>query len=186
MTVRKKKIDETAEFWITYGIDLKKRRIYLDEEVDEFSMGWINRAIMLMVDLDDKAPIEVYINCFGGSVYDGLGLYDILSNINVPIHTYCVGSAMSMALLLFLAGDVRVATPNSTFMAHSLSAGMGGKLSEMKVDMKESERLHKVLVKILADNTLKSEKWWEAEIKHEDKYYDVKRAKELGIIIEEE
>ena len=34
-------------------------------------------------------PIELYISSFGGSVYDGLALVDIIRNSNTPIHTYC-------------------------------------------------------------------------------------------------
>ena len=60
----KKKID-TNTFYIEYGIDVPGRRVFLDEEVDEVSMGWIMRAIQTMIDLDSTSPISVFINSFG-------------------------------------------------------------------------------------------------------------------------
>jgi len=178
----KKKVNtEDQRFFIQYGINIKKRRVFLDEEVDEASIGWIVRSIMEMVDEDPEAPISLYVNSFGGSAYDGLALYDILESLECPIHTYCLGSAMSMGLILFLAGDERFGYPRATFMAHSLSAGVWGKVEEMTIDLKESKRLNDLLLAILADKTKKTKKWWGDKIKHDDFYIDPKAAEKLGI-----
>jgi len=180
---RKKKIDVNT-FYIQNGIDVERRRIFLDEEVDETSMGWIIRSVQMMMDIDSESPIKLYINSFGGSAYDGLALYDLLESLPCEVHTTCIGSAMSMSLILFLVGDVRTAYPRATFMAHSLSAGIDGNISEMSIDLKESKRLNDILLKILADRTKKSLKWWSKEIQHEDRYYDYNKSLKIGIITE--
>ncbi len=180
----KRKIDINT-FYIQHGIDIIGRRVFLDEEVDEMSMGWIIRSIQMMIDIDSEKPIKLFINSFGGSVYDGLALYDLLESLPCLVHTTCIGSAMSMALLLFLAGDVRTAYPRATFMSHGLSGGIEGSMSDMKIDLAESKRLNNILLRVLSDRTKKSLNWWKKEIEHEDKYYDYTKALKLGIITEE-
>ena len=180
----KRKIDVNT-FYIQHGIDVANRRIFLDEEVDEASVGWIIRAVQTMIDIDKDKPIKFFINSFGGSVYDGLALYDLLESLPCEVHTICIGSAMSMSLILFLVGDIRTAYPRSTFMAHSLSGGLEGTLNDMKIDLNESKRLNNILLKILADRTKHTLAWWKKEIEHEDRYYDYSKSLKLGIITEE-
>ena len=180
----KKKIDINS-FYIQHGIDIIGRQIFLDEEVSELSMGWIMRSIQMMIEINAETPIKLFINSFGGDVYSGLALFDLLESLPCEVHTTCLGSAMSMSLILFLVGDVREAYPRSTFMAHSLSGGIEGNMAEMKIDLDESKRLNNILLKILADRTKKSLNWWKKEVEHEDKYYDYKKSIKLGIITEE-
>jgi len=180
----KKKADVNT-FYIQHGIDVPGRRIFLGEDVDESSMGWIMRSVQLMIDDNDKIPINIFINSFGGSAYDGLALYDLLESLPCAVHTTCIGSAMSMSLILFLVGDVRKAYPRASWMAHQVISGSEGPLNDLKIDLDETERLNNVLLKILAERTKKSLKFWQKEIAHDDKYYDYKKALKLGIITEE-
>lgn len=181
---KKKTSKEWTEYYIEYGIDVPNRKVMLDEDVDETSMGWIYRSIEKMVENDNEKPIELIINSYGGEVYAGLALYDLLEKIECQINTHAVGASMSMGLILFLAGDRRTAGERATFMAHSLAGGIEGKLSDMKIDVKEADRLNNILLDILTEKTKKSKKWWTTEIEHKDKYYSTKRAKQLGIINE--
>jgi ATP-dependent Clp protease protease subunit len=145
-------------------------------------MGWIKRAIKLMLRKDAESPILLNISSYGGSVYDGLGLYDMIRKLPCPVYTHCEGYAMSMGLVLFVAGDVRTAEENSTFMAHSVSSIAGGKAFEIDLESKEVNRLNKLMAKLLSERTNRDAKWWEKEIKYEDKYYNVVNAKKLGIL----
>lgn len=170
-------------YWLEMGIDLVNRRIMLDEEVADFSTGMCQRALDVMIEADDTKPIYVIINSLGGDCYSGLALYDAIERIkDTPVITVGTGAIMSMGLIIFLASDYRVATPRSTFMAHSVSSGIWGKLREMEIDIKETKRLNDQLINILAEKTKHSLKWWKKEIQHEDQYYDVKKAKKLGIV----
>jgi len=175
---------ENQLFYIQYGIDLIKRKIMIDEEIEESAIGWVIRAITLMVENNPEDPIEIYINSFGGCVYSGLALYDLLDSLSTPIHTYCLGSAMSMSLVLYLVGDIRYSFPRSTFMAHSVSSGTEGTVRVQEVDIKEAKRLNDILIDILADRTKKSKKFWAETVKHDDFYMDSKKAKQLGIVTE--
>jgi len=174
---------DSSKYWIENGIDLVKRRIMLDEEVDEYSTGWLFRAIYKMVEMDKTAPIDFIINSYGGSVYDGMMLYDLIRSLDyLTVRTYATGKIMSMGLILFLAGDERKASTNATFMAHSLSSGVWGKMREIEVDVKECKRLNNILIGILAERSKHTVNWWNKEIKHEDCFYDVHKAIDLGLV----
>jgi ATP-dependent protease ClpP protease subunit len=89
---------------------------------------------------------------------------------------------MSMATVIFLAGDERVSYPNSTFMLHAVSSMVDGKLYEMELDVKETKRLNEVLLQIIVDNTKHNASWWNKQLKYEDKYFDSEGALEAGIV----
>ena len=96
----------------------------------------------------------MYINSPGGSVSDGLALYDVMAGISCPIRTVCVGMAASMGSLLFAAGNKRDMLPHATVMIHDpLTTGISG--SALSVDQ-ASRRLmetREITASILADHT---------------------------------
>ena len=175
----------SAQFYIQYGVDIERRRITLDEDIDEFSTGFSIRGIHKMIDEDPTGPIDIYINSYGGSVYDGLALYDTLVALEeAEVRTHALGKVMSMGLIIFLAGDKRYSSPRSTFMAHSVSGGSDGKIYEIKDDVEESKRLNAILLQILADRTSMTLSWWRKQIEFRDRYYDAKQAEQYGILEE--
>ena len=101
-----------------------------------------------------RQPIELYINSFGGSCYDGLALVDIIRTNENPINTYCFGSCMSMGFWIFMAGKKRLAGKNSTFMYHEVSGWVWDKLEGMKQEVKECERLQVLYDSIITSQTL--------------------------------
>lgn len=184
MTAKKKSGMELVEFFLNYGIDIKNRNVFLDGDIDEDSVGAVIRGVIAMTNDDTEKPITVYINSYGGVVYEGLALYDSLVALDCPVHTICYGKAMSMALIVYLAGDKRFSSPRATFMNHS-SAGMaGGKVVDMKNDVKEIDRLENMCYDILAEKTNHTKAWWAKASKYEDCYYDYEKAKKLGIVTE--
>jgi len=182
--VAKKKDKESDRYYIEAGIDLARRVIFLDDDVDNLQMGWFFRAVQIMELQDPEGEITFIINSFGGEVYSGLSLVDLLLATSCPITTVCAGSAMSMGLILFLTGDTRIAYPSATFMAHEVADGTEGKVGEMKVDLKEAERVNEVLFDLLAARTKKTKKWWKTNASPKDFYFDTKKAKTLGVTCE--
>ena len=69
----------------------------------------------------NREPIKLYINSYGGSIYDMWGLIDVILNSKTPIYTYCTGYAMSAAFKIFLAGHKRYCYKHSIFMYHQMS-----------------------------------------------------------------
>lgn len=182
IVAKSEKFDST-KFYIENGIDIENRRIVLDEDVDEYTVGWAIRAMMRMIDANKTRPIDIYINSYGGYCYDGLALYDFIRACSyTTIRTHALGKVMSIGLVIFLGGDERYSSPRSTFMAHSVSGGLDGKMYEMVTDTKETKRLNDEMMDILEDRTKKTKAWWKKEIQYEDQYYDKKKALKLGIV----
>src|SRR6201985_920026 len=86
-----------------YSRLLKDRIIFLGGEVHEASANIIVAQLLFLQAEDAKKDIFLYINSPGGSVYDGLAIYDTMQFIKPDVQTICVGIAMSMGSLL-LAG----------------------------------------------------------------------------------
>jgi len=96
-----------------------------------------------------REPIELIINTFGGSVYDGLALINAIQLSKTPIHTIALGNAMSMGLFILVSGHKRFIGPNSTVMYHQISTLEWDKIEGLKNTLKELERLEKICEDIL-------------------------------------
>lgn len=180
---REYKYDNTL-FWIQYGVDLEKRRVMIDEEVDEISVGWIIRGVRKMIDIDDTSPIDVYVNSYGGVCYDGFALFDFLESLDyVKVRTWAIGKVMSMGFAVFMVGDERRAYPRARFMHHEVASWVPySKTSTVKIEYEEMQHLEKQLGEILGDRTQKDSSWWANYGRYTDKYFDPERAYELGVL----
>lgn len=156
---------------------LQDRIIFIDGDVTD---NLANSVISQLLYLDSlkNDEITIYINSYGGSVYDGLGIIDVMSLVKSPIKTVVLGKAMSMGALIFICGDKRQMTGKSTIMFHEISNGMYGKISELTVNFKETERLSKLISEIVKSytNVENIEKAFE-----KDTYYCPKDALKLNI-----
>lgn len=172
------------EYWIETGIDIRNRRLMLDEDVDSTTMGLLIRGLLAMETSNPNLPITLYVSTYGGSVYDGIALYDALRASSCEIITVGIGKIMSMGTWLMLAGDVKRAYPNATFMWHSISDEAGGKLFELETSVKDTKRIYDRLLEIYSERSKKTKAYWQQWLKYEDRYGDVSKALELGFIDE--
>lgn len=128
-------------------------------------------------------PIKLIINSFGGDIYSGLALIDIIDNSLTPIHTICHGSAMSMGLVIYTAGHYRTASKYSTFMYHEASYPVEGKVIHHKQELAETERIDNICDDYLISKTKLTKKELDnIKNKQTDWYFDVKTALEYGIV----
>lgn len=176
---------ERDQYYITNGIDFDRRVIELDSNVDEYEMGAMCRAIEIMANDDPTKEIRVVISTYGGGIYEGMALYDVMEKHRDIIHTIGRGRVMSMGLILLLAGSKRTATPRTTFMNHPGFSGAEGSVFDMETETKEFKRIEKVCIDIMAKQTGKTKKFWEKDWKSKKTvYYTTDRALELGILTE--
>ena len=139
------------------------RTFYLSDDVDNESIGKLMWDILYQIREDDKKdekekdykrePIKLYINSYGGSVYDMWGLIDIILNSKTPIYTYCTGYAMSAAFKIFLAGHKRFCYKHSTFMYHQMSYGKEGKYQDLVEDRVQTDYLQKIIEEYVIERT---------------------------------
>lgn len=105
-----------------------------------------------------REPILLYINSFGGSIYDGLALVDIIQESKTPVYTIAIGSAMSMGLWIFLAGKKRFIGKNATLMFHDISQSIQDKIEGIKNELNEDLRLRNMLINRIVSTTAITEK----------------------------
>ncbi|MBS1262036.1 MAG: ATP-dependent Clp protease proteolytic subunit [Calditrichaeota bacterium] len=134
-----------------YSRLLKERIIFLGTPID-FHMANLIIAQLLFLEAEDpERDISLYINCPGGSVSDGLAIYDTMQYIRPDVQTICIGLAASMGALLLAAGtkSKRSALPNSKLMIHQPSGGFRGTAADIEIHareiLKERERLNRIL-----------------------------------------
>ena len=130
------------------------------------------------------APVTLNIFSPGGSVFDGLVLYDTLRTVADQGHlvtTVARGMAASMGSILFLAGDNRLVGPEARIMFHSLAAGTGGMLYEMEDDLDFYRTLNKQLFGIVSKRTKISADLLEKRTKKRDWWMGADEALKLKV-----
>ena len=137
---------------------LNDRIIILSEEVNSTTASLIVAQLLYLEAQDPDKDIQFYINSPGGSVTDGMAIYDTKQYIKCDVSTICVGMAASMGAFLLSSGTKgkRLALPNAEIMIHQPSAGTQGQITDMAIHLKRLEVIKKRLNAILADNTGRS------------------------------
>jgi ATP-dependent Clp protease protease subunit len=173
-------------------IDTDNRLFYISDGVDHNSMGKACYSLLSLLQKDEKTeseqknfkrqPIKIFINSFGGSMYDMWALIDIITTSQTPIYTYCTGYAMSAGFLIFLAGHKRFVTKHATLMCHQLSMWDNGKLSDMQQVMEEREENQRDIEDFIIKQTkITQERLDEIRIKKIDWYIKSTDVEKLGI-----
>lgn len=137
---------------------LNDRIVFLGEEVNSTSASLVVAQLLYLEAQDPDKDIQMYINSPGGSITDGMAIYDTMQYIKCDVSTICVGMAASMGAFLLSSGTKgkRLALPNAEIMIHQPSAGTQGQITDMAIHLKRLEVIKKRLNAILADNTGRS------------------------------
>ena len=153
-TVIEKSSDGERAFDI-YSRLLNERIIFLGEEVNEHTANIVVAQLLHLAQVDPEADISLYINSPGGSVYDGLAIYDTMNFIKPDVATYGIGLQASMGAFLLSSGakGKRFCLPHAKVMIHQPSSGTHGKVTDMEIDLKETLEMKEMLAKIMAKNT---------------------------------
>ncbi len=167
-----------------YSRLLVDRIVFLGTQVDSVSANLIMAQMLHLEQANPDAPIHFYINSPGGSVYDGLGIYDIMQYISCPVYTYCVGMAASMGSLLFSAGAKghRYLMPSSRVMIHQPLGGARGQASDIQIQAKEIAELKDMLYQVYEKHNSKGLKVKDFEtLCDRDNYLNPTKVLELGL-----
>ena len=156
------------------------RIIFIGSDIDSNLANIVN-AQLLFLDSQNNNEITIYINSPGGSVYDGLAIYDTIHMIKSPVKTVCIGLAASMASILLTTGTKRYALPHSRIMIHQPLGGVKGQASDIVITANEITKIKDELNQILAAKTGQSlDKIYKDTDR--DFYMTAKEAKDYGIM----
>src|SRR3954466_11804079 len=166
-----------------YSRLLLDRIIFLGTEVNDTVANLLVAQMFFLEASDPDKDIHLYINSPGGSVYAGLGIYDVMQFIKSDVCTYCIGMAASMGALLLCAGEngKRFSLPHSRIMIHQPLGGAKGQASDIEIQAREilylKERLNEVYVLHTGQPIDKIRKDTDR-----DNYMSAKDAAEYGLI----
>ena len=138
-----------------YSRLLRERIIFLGEPVTSDSANRIVAQLLFLEAEDPEKEIFLYVNSPGGSVYDGLGIFDTMQHIKPDVHTVCVGLAASMGAFLLSAGakGKRSSLRHSRIMIHQPLGGASGQASDIRIQADEILFLKDRLNHELSDRT---------------------------------
>ena len=138
-----------------YSRLLNERIIFLGEQVDEHTANIVVAQLIHLAYVDTKKDIKLYINSPGGSVYDGMAIYDTMQYISPDVQTIGIGLQASMGAFLLSSGakGKRFMLPHSKVMIHQPSHGTKGKVTDMEIDLKEGLAVKEMLAELFAKNT---------------------------------
>jgi len=179
------KTGENERSYDLYSRLLKDRIIMLGDEVNEQTANVVMAQMLFLEKEDPESDIHFYINSPGGSVYDGLAIYDVMQFVSCPVATTCFGKAASMGAVLLAGGEKgkRRILPNSRVMIHQVSSGFRGTTADINVQAKETNFLMDKLMEILSNHTGKTTEQVRIDCDR-DYWMSAKEALEYGIIDE--
>ena len=138
-----------------YSRLLKERVIFLVGEVNDYTANSVVAQLLFLESENPEKDISFYINSPGGSVYDGLGIFDTMQHIKPDVQTVCVGLAASMGAFLLCAGakGKRSSLTHSRIMIHQPLGGARGQASDIRIQADEILYLKDKLNRELAERT---------------------------------
>jgi len=128
------------------------RQLFLFEDIETKSAMHLIRE-MIALDSINHEPIDLWINSPGGSCNAGLAIIDVMTKIKSPVRTIISNRACSMASVVSVMGDERLAFKDSTWMQHPMSAWNEGYLNDMRDYLKYLEKLDDIIIDLMRENT---------------------------------
>ena len=161
------------------------RIIFMGVPVNDYVANVVQAQLLFLDSADARRDIMMYINSPGGSVIDGLGIYDTMQFVNPDVNTICTGLAASMGAVLLCAGakGKRSCLKHARVMIHQPSGGMKGQFTDMEISYKLIKDLKKELYTIMSEHTGQTVDKIESDCDR-DNWMTSDEAKEYGLIDE--
>jgi ATP-dependent Clp protease protease subunit len=162
---------------------LKERIIFLGTAIDETVANLVCSQLLLLSAEDHERDIHLYINSPGGSVTDGLAIYDTMQFVACDVRTTCVGLAASMGQFLLCAGapGKRYALPHSRILMHQPSGQMQGQAADIAIQAEQIVYLKRMMAERIAFHTGQPIERIEAD-SDRDRWFTADEAKDYGFI----
>jgi ATP-dependent Clp protease protease subunit len=138
-----------------YSRLLEDRIVMLNEEVNSASASVVVAQLLYLESKDPTKDISLYINSPGGSVTDGMAIFDTMRYVKPKIRTVCLGMAASMGAFLLMAGEpgMRFALPNSEVMIHQPSGGASGQATDVQLHAQWLTRTKDKMSRLMSEMT---------------------------------
>ena len=172
--------DPTADI---YQRLLKERIVFIGSAIDQNTANVVCAQLILLEAEDHERDISLYINSPGGSVTDGLAIYDTMQYVRCDLSTICVGLAASMGQFLLCAGapGKRFALPHSRILMHQPSGAMQGQAADIAIQAEQIVYLKRMMAERIAFHTGQPIERIEAD-SDRDRWFTADEGREYGFI----
>lgn len=166
-----------------YSRLLKDRIILLGDEVNHVTANLIVAQLLFLEAEDPDKDISLYINSPGGSITDGMAIYDTMQYIKPDVSTICIGMAASMGAFLLAGGakGKRFALPNAEIMIHQPLGGARGQATDIQIHAEHIIKIKKRMNEMLSQNTGQPLEKIEKDVER-DFFMSAAEGKEYGLI----
>jgi len=134
---------------------LQQRIVYFGTQVNNSTANAAIKQLLYLESEDASAPITLYLNSPGGSIVDGMALYDTIQRITCPVHCVVAGMAASMGAVLLSGcekGQRRI-LKHGEVLLHQPLGGAEGQATDIEISTNRLLRMKKMLLEILAKNS---------------------------------
>lgn len=163
----------------------KERNLFFDKQVNQSSINALSKDIIDISEHDEyikkiyeihdlkytPKPIKIYIDSYGGYVYQCLGLVGIMRSCKTEIQTIVTGCAMSCGFLIAISGHKRFGYPRSTYLYHQVAGGAFGKVKDIEEELVEILRLQQAVEEITLESTSITKKMLEKAYRSKKDWY---------------
>lgn len=139
-----------------YIDDLKNRKIFINDEINPYSVSDAVSNIIRFnkedkgLPIEKRKPILLTITSNGGDVTSGFELIDVILSSKTPVYTINIGWQYSMGFLIGIAGAKRYCMRNSTFLMHDGNSAVwnsGAKAQDqMEFNKKYDDRIKSYVI----------------------------------------
>src|SRR5277367_1611310 len=162
---------------------LKERIVFIGSAIDQVTANTVCAQLILLESEDAEKDISIYINSPGGSVTDGLAIYDTMQYVRPDVSTICVGLAASMGQFLLCSGTPgkRFALPHSRVLMHQPSGSMQGQAADIAIQAEQIVYLKRMMAERIAFHTGQPIERIEAD-SDRDRWFTAEESKDYGFI----
>jgi ATP-dependent Clp protease protease subunit len=167
----------------TYQRLLKERIVFIGSAIDQSTANSVCAQLILLESEDPDKDISIYINSPGGSVTDGMAIYDTMQYVRPDVATICFGLAASMGQFLLCAGapGKRFALPHSRILMHQPSGAMQGQASDIAIQAEQIIYTKRMMAERIAFHTGQPVERIETD-SDRDRWFTAEEAREYGFI----
>lgn len=162
---------------------LKDGIIMLSGEVNDSMADVVISQMLYLQEESPNKPIKLYINSPGGSVFDGMAIYDVMKMVSNTVETYCLGKACSMGSVLLAGGTPghRYSLPHSKIMIHQVLGGFSGQATDIQIAAKSIQSTKEMITELISKDSGQDYAKVMEDMER-DKWMTPEEAKEYGLI----
>lgn len=187
IAIEKTLLDSGMVDELFYLQDLKQRKLFLNSDIDQYTVADIVKHIMQInkedkgIEPEKRKPILLYVTSNGGEIDSGFELIDVIMNSKTPVYTINLGYQYSMGFLIGLAGHKRYATRNAKFLHHDGTNVIINSGTKAKDQMEFQDKIEVRIKEYVIKKTKVTEDEYETHMRQEW-YLFADEAKKYGMV----